>query len=487
MLEDVTVVSRVISGSVWTLGLRVCIKGMGAVQLLILARLLVPEEFGLFAVALLTLLGFEVLTRTGIDDAIIHKRHNIESYLHTAFWIQIVRGIVLATLAILAAPYIAVFFNEPGLAPVVSTLALVQVLRGFRSIGVILLQRDINFRTESIYQGVGEIVRVVATLVLVWQFRSVWALVYGAIIGEASLLVLSYFVHPYRPRFTFTLDKAKELLQFGVWLFLAGIVSYLALQADSIFVGKWLCTETLGVYYMAYNIANLFFMEIARPLGKVLKPAYAILQTEPDRLRVALEKSLAILLAIFLPIAIIFIVAAQPIVSVLLGDKWEAIIPIFPILVLGGLFRGLGTIGMDFFIATGKPKIAFYVELAKAICLMIGLYPFFMLGGLEGIAWASTMSTIILMLLLGVKLAPLMHHGSFVTKELLSIGLSTACIGLVLFLESTAFPSTWYTLIMMMFTVTVLYVGILWFFVGEQAHLNYGKTVVRQWFKWAHK
>ena len=298
-IGDIT--SRVLSGSAWVLGMQLFSKGFGAVQLFILARMLAPHDFGLFAIALSMLLAFEVLTRTGFDDALIQKRGNIEDSVHTAFGIQIIRGVVMTALIIFTAPYIAGFFNEPAVAPVVSTLALVQLLRGFRSPGVILLQRELNFRLESKFLAVGKIFTIITTLILAFQLQSVWALIYGAVIGEAALVVLSYAIHPYRPKLFFSLGKAKELVKFGIWLFLAGIASYIALQADNIAVGKLLNAEALGIYYMAFKIANLIVMEIAMPLIKTLKPAYAALQGDAERLRTGLEKTIALFFAILLP------------------------------------------------------------------------------------------------------------------------------------------------------------------------------------------
>src|SRR5918992_704811 len=324
--------------------------------------MLAPNDFGVFAVALSMLLAFEVLTRTGFDDALIQKRGNIEDYVHTAFGIQIIRGVVLTALVIFTAPYVASFFNEPTVALVISTLAFVQLLRGFRSPGIVLLQRELNFRLESKFLAVSKIFTIITTLILAFQLRSVWALVYGAVVGEVALVVFSYVIHPYRPRLFFSLGKAKELVKFGIWLFLAGIASYIALQADSIAVGKLLNAEALGVYYMAFKIANFIVEEIAKPLIKTLKPAYAALQDDDERLRNGLEKTIALVFAIFLPIAVFLMLNAEITISVVLGNKWNAVVPILPILVLGALFNGLAGISTAFLIGTGRTRIYFLGE-----------------------------------------------------------------------------------------------------------------------------
>jgi lipopolysaccharide exporter len=474
---------RVLSGSAWVLGVMLFSKGLGAIQLLILGRILAPNDFGLFAIASMTLLAFDVLTRTGFDDALIQKRGNIESYAHVAFMIQIARGLILAALIFFTAPYVANFFNEPKVAPVVGTLALVQLLRGFRSPGVILLQRELNFQVESRYLAIGDIITVATTTILALYSRSVWALVYGAVVGEAALVALSYIVHPYRPRLSFDLEKAKELYQFGIWLFLSGIVSYLSMQADNIAVGRLLSTEALGIYYMAYRIGNLFVDELGKPLAKTLQPVYAMLQDNVERLRIGLEKSLAHFLAILCPIAFFLMLTAQATTSVLLGDKWDAIIPILPILVLGALFRGIAGPTQAFFVGTGRPKISFFCELLRATVLLLTLYPFFVLAGLEGIAWASTLSTAIKLVVVGALLVPIIHVRSFLVREMLPVGLSIALLVVLLLAESVVLPATLWGFVVIAFSSIIFYSIVMWLSVNERAHLNMGKLLVLETLK----
>jgi lipopolysaccharide exporter len=431
---------RVLSASAWVLGLQLFNKVAGAVQLLVLSRILAPHDFGLIAIATITIAAFDVLTRTGFDDALIQKRGDIEAYVHTAFGIQIMRGALLAALIFLTAPYVGNFFEEPQAIPVIAMLALVQLLGGMRSPGLTLLQRDLNFRIQSLCLASGDAIRIVITIVLAFEMRSVWAIVIGAIIGEVSIVVFSYLVNSYRPKLVFSFEKAKELVRYGFWLFLSGIVGYLSLQADKVAVGKLLNADELGIYYMAYRIANLITIEVVTSFGKALKPAYAALQSDPERLRIAFEKSLSVVTAFILPTGIFLILTADLIVPVLLGAKWNAIIPILPIFVLGAIFYGIEGISFAFFIGTGSPHKDFYLALTKAISLMACIYPFFLLAGLKGIAWAVTMSTISRFFVFVIQLFPLIDIRQFVIHELFLVSFCTAIMGIALFVEAAFMP-----------------------------------------------
>jgi len=388
---------RVLKGSTWVFGLKFAEKVMRAVQLVVVAHFLVPKDFGLFGAAFLALGALEIFTRTGCNDAIIHKRGNIEPYLHTGYWIQVLRGLLLASIIYLSAPFLAVFFKDPAVIPVVRVLALTQVIYGFRSIGIICLQRELKFKSESIYLFVGGLISLVSIITLAYIFRNVWALVIGAIIGETALTILSFLFHPYRPRLFFSLQKAKEFFDFGIWLLFAAIASYIAMQADKLFVGRLMDLETLGIYQMAFSLALLPTTHLIKISGKILKPAYAELQNEKHRLTTAFGNSFTAISALLFPAVFGLILIAPIMVPVVLGRHWSGVIPLLSILALSRLFGGFALAGSPLFVATGNTRFIFRIESLTALVLLVGLYPCFVLGGPAGIAWAFAISTLVQM------------------------------------------------------------------------------------------
>jgi O-antigen/teichoic acid export membrane protein len=283
------------------------------------------------------------------------------------------------------------------------------------------------------------------------------------------------------------LGKAKELVKFGIWLFLAGIASYIAMQADNIAVGRLISAEALGVYFIAFRIANFSVEEIAKPLIKTLKPAYAALQDDVEHLRIGLEKTIALFFAIFLPIAIFLMLNAEIVIQVVFGNKWNAIIPILPILVLGALFNGLVGISAAFFIGTGRTRVYFLSEFVRAVTLLLTLYPFFVLAGLTGIAWASAVSTASQFVLASILLMHLVQIRSFLVRELLPIGFSTLVLGVLLLTESTFLPVALWSLVVTSVSSAVIYAIAMWLLVHETAHLSIGKLLVRKTLNYIRK
>ncbi len=388
---------KIIKGSFWVLSLQVIQRSLALLRTLILARLLAPEEFGLFALASIMILAFEVFTRTGFEDALIHIRDDLESFLHTSYWIQVYRGIILAILCLLLAPLMGKIFHEPAVVKVAQFMALTQFVRGFRSIGIILLQRDLNFKKESYFNLIFVGVTFIATITLSFYFKNVLGMVYGLFAGELVATITSFLFHPYRPRFEFRLGKAAFLWNYGVWLFLAGIVSYLALNLDKIFIGHFLDTETLGIYFMAVYLANLPTTEFVKVVGRVTQPAYAKLQNDSVKLRQAFSLTLRYSILLVAPSAIGVALLSPKFTPLILGDKWESVALPLSLLVIGGLFRSVAGLGGAFFKATGKPKPILVLESVRAMSIGALLYFGYNLAGLVGIAAVSAISSLLIL------------------------------------------------------------------------------------------
>jgi O-antigen/teichoic acid export membrane protein len=391
-----SLVERVFKGGAWVGALRVLQKSVGFGRKIILARLLFPEDFGLFGIAILLLEGFRVLTRTGFKDALIHVRERVDEYLHTSYWIQVAQGLITGILVYVGAPLVAQFFSEPRVNPVVRVLAIARVIYGFRSIGVVMLRRELDFRTDSLYRLSGTLSYFVVTVVLAVLWRDVWALVWGKVVSRSIMVVVSYLVHPYRPRLLFHKKRAVEIFRYGVWLLGTGIVSYISLQADNIVAGKIVGTGALGVYQMAYVVSSLPTTEVAKQIGRVVQSGFAEVQADPERLERMFRKVVLSIFSITAPLAVGMALTAPTLVPVVLGDKWSELIPILPILAFGGVARALGTALGSLFKATGDTNLSFRMESVRAIALGVGLFICIATsGGLQIIAYAFLFSVVI--------------------------------------------------------------------------------------------
>jgi O-antigen/teichoic acid export membrane protein len=260
------------------------VAGFGGGQILrlganlILTRLLAPEAFGLMALINVFLVGLEMLSDIGVHAAIIHnKRGDDPEFLCTAWTIGVIRGVLLWGVACLIAWPAAVFYNEPRLMLMIPVSGLIVLITGFQTTAMAQHNRHMNLERLTILQLAAQAINLLVMVLLAWQMRSVWALVIGGVAGAIVQVTFAYFLLPgIKHRFALNRNDVREIVRFGKWLFFATAIGYLAGQAsDKLALGKLVDRETLGIYSMAFMLAQLPSSVVTVLIGRVLYPALA--------------------------------------------------------------------------------------------------------------------------------------------------------------------------------------------------------------------
>ncbi len=460
---------RTVRGGLWVFSLRIVQQIFGLARLIILARILAPHDFGLMGIALLTMSTLETFSQTGFQAALIQKNKDIESYLDAAWTVLILRGLVLFGILYFAAPLAASFFDAPEAKPIIQVIGLSVLFQAFTNIGVIYFQKELEFNKEFIYQFAGTLADFIVAIAAVLILKNVWALVLGMLAGNAVRCITSYLIHPYRPRLSRDLAKAKELFGFGKWVLGSSILIFLITQGDDIFVGKLLGVAALGFYQMAYRISNLPATEITHVISRVTFPAYSKLQGDIPKLREAYLKVLQVTAFLSFPIAGLIFVLAPDFTTIFLGNKWMPMVPAMMVLCVFGAARSLGATNGSLFTGSGNPRFDTKVTFVKLIFLAILIYPLTKKWGITGAALATTLpvfvsqsySFSIVLKILQCKLQDivlpifiptvgviLMLSLSYLTKILLSSNILTfvmnIVVGTIVFLAFTIFISKHY-------------------------------------------
>jgi len=381
---------RVVRGGFWAFSLRIVQRLFSLTRLVILARILSPDDFGLMGIALLTMATLDTFSQTGFQAALIQKKGDIKSYLDAAWTVLILRGFILFVILYLIAPYVATFFNVPEAKPIIQVIGLAVLLQAFTNIGVIYFQKELEFNKVFIYQFAGTLADFVVAVPAVLILRNVWALVFGLLAGNAARCFVSYLIHPYRPHLSSDLGKAKELFGFGKWILGSSILVFLLGQGDDIFVGKFLTITALGFYQMAYRISNMPATEYSHLIATVTFPAYSKLQDSLLRLRKAYLKVLQLTAFLSIPIAGLIFILAPDFTRIFLGEKWMPMVPAMQVLALYGMLRAIGATTGVVFMAVGRPEISTKIKCAQLILLAILLYPFTVQWGILGTSIAVT-------------------------------------------------------------------------------------------------
>ena len=386
---------KVIRGGLWVFGLRITSRGLGFIRTIILARLLAPSDFGLLGIAMLAIATLETFSQTGFQTALIQKKENVESYLDTAWTVSAIRGIVLFLVLFLSAPIVAKFFNSPQATLVIKVIAVSTLLSGFRNIGILFFQRELEFNKQFIYELSATLVDLTVAITLAFMLRNVWALVWGGLAANFVRLFMSYILHSYRPQIRFDNEKFRDLFGFGIWVLGSSILIFLVTQGDDIFVGKMVGVTGLGLYQMAYLISNLPATEITHVISQVTFPAYSKLQEDLSKLREAYLEVLKFTAFLSIPLAGGILILAPEAIKLFLGDKWMSIVSPIQVLVLAGLIRSIAATTGPVFYGVGKPEIDTVWQIVRLIVLIILIYPFTMHWGILGTSIAVLLSILI--------------------------------------------------------------------------------------------
>ncbi len=373
--NSLSLTAKVVKGMGWASAGALTIRGLNFIKLIVLARLLVPEDFGLFGIVFLTISAFETFTQTGFGAALIQRKEKTELYLDVAWTVQVIRGFLLSLVLFVSAPWVAWFFHEPRVIPLIRVMCIGLFVSGFGNPGIIYLRKELNFKKQFVYDIGSTILPFTIAILLAYYLRNVWALVWAVLIEEAFRCLLSYFFHAYRPRFQLDRKKVTKLFGYGRWLFGSSIVIFLATQGDDAFLGKMLGVTALGFYQLAYRVSNIASNSITKLISLVMMPTYAIVQNDKERLGRGFIKTLEVVLMLATPLTVFIIMAAPEIVHGVLGSKWAPAIAPLQILAFAGFIRAVVATGGPLFLGSGHPKWDFWMNLVRVLMVAMTIYP----------------------------------------------------------------------------------------------------------------
>lgn len=344
----------ILHGTVLTVAMRWTDRLIGVISTLILARLLAPEDFGIIAMASLAIGLADVMLDLGVNVALIQNRQATQAHFNTAWTLRLVQTSV-ATLVVLAtAPYAAEYFKNERIQPVLQALAFSILISGFENIGIIALQKEMQFGAEFRFIFWRRIAGFLVTIGAAWTLQSYWALVIGNLAGRIIGVGLSYAMHPMRPRLSF--EKFKDIFSVSQWMLARSIGAYLQSNLHRVLVGRWTPATTMGAYTLADEVSSMPSGELLAPLNRVLFPAFAAATDNPSELKrlFLLAQGLQTLIAV--PAAVGLALVADEAVRLLLGEKWLLAVPFLQVLALVNIGQALTTSSGYVLIVLGKVK-----------------------------------------------------------------------------------------------------------------------------------
>lgn len=377
----------------WMIALRMCVRGLGFVSTIVLARLLVPADFGLVAMAMIVWNILETVLDMNFSFALITGPENDRRYYDTAWTLSILRSCFVTVLLLVSAGAIAAYFKEPRIYPIIQLFALASLLSGFQNIGTVKFVKDLQLHRNFAMGVVNKLLSFSVTVGAAFLFHNYWALVLGTLTGRLATVGTSYLLCDFRPRFG--LSKVRELFSFSAWLMANNIINSLVAQMDAVVMGRWATAGVLGLYRVALDISGLPASEIMIPARQALFGGFAKWASDPAKLAVNYIESQAVMLSVALPLAIGIALVAEPLTLTLLGNKWLAAAPIIRILVFSAIARILCDNAAVVLDAMRKPHLNTYVGGGVGLLYVAGLCVGVKYYGIYGAAIAHAASAFV--------------------------------------------------------------------------------------------
>ncbi len=390
---------RALQGAAFLAGGRIIVRLFSLLNLVVLARLLTPGDFGIATLAITAVAFFQTISDLKVNSAVIALDTLDQSHLDTAFTLTLLRGLLIALVVFAGAGPIARFMEVPALEPVLQVLSVTVLLDGLKNPAFLIFERNVDFSMEFRRQTIATMVASLSGIAAAVYFRSYWAIVLATVVERLLQLSLTYWRIPYRPRLG--LADWRSFIGFGTWLTFQGIMAQLSSMAARVLIGKFLGTGAVGVYAAAQQLASLPTQEMMAPLRRVLFPALSAIKDDPARLRTSYRSAQATILGLALPISLGMTFYAREIILVLFGAKWlAAAVPLqilAPVLAIGTLAAATDSLAM----ALHRVRPMF---VRSAIVLAVA-YPAVYLGiQLDGLRGAALGVGVYLLIAIGLNL-----------------------------------------------------------------------------------
>lgn len=336
--------SHAIKGAGWNGILQVITTVLAAVKIAVLARILTPNDFGLFALVAVSIGIVESLTETGINATIIQSKKSTSYFIDTAWVISIVRGLIISIVMIFMGYGMQYFYNSPQLFVLVGVASLIPLIKGFINPAIVTLQRELRFFRDSVYRLLRLVVEVVSTIIFALVLQSVYALVLGLIASAVFEVILTFAMFKERPRLLYIRSRAQEIFENMKGLNVMAILSYIAENLDNIIVGKVVGTSALGIYQNSYGFTHKLNLQLAKSVQFSTLPVYAKMNDDLIRIKRAYLRTLTVSIGSFILIAIPFFFVPRLTVLILLGEKWLDAVPLIRPLLIAGIIQSVATV-----------------------------------------------------------------------------------------------------------------------------------------------
>lgn len=385
---------KTVSGLFWTFSQQFSIQLINFAVSIILARLLLPAEFGLLGMIAIFIAIGNSLVDGGMTSSLIRTQNPDQLDYSVVFFTNLSMSIVIYIVSFFTAPYISLFFEEPILTNLVRVYCLTFIIRAFSTVQATKLNKEMNFKLQMIINVPSLIIGGISGAAFAYYGYGVWSLVYMNILQSLVATIQLWIYSKWKPVFTFDINRLKMHLGFGYKLTLSGLINTIVKNVYNLIIGKFFTASQLGFFIRAKSMQELPVSNISSALNKVTYPLFSSIMNEDIKLKSVYKRLVQQVFFWITPILVIAIVLAEPLFRFLLTEKWLPAVPYFQILCISGILTPLNTYNLNILLVKGKSGQYLKLEIVKNVFTILGallVFPY----GMYGLLWSIVISVVI--------------------------------------------------------------------------------------------
>lgn len=367
MSETTEIKTKVISSLFWKMMERGGTQGVQFIVQLVLARLLLPDDYGVLALVTIFITIANVFIQSGFSTALVQRKEIDEEYISSTFFLMMSISVLLYILLFFLAPCIANFYNEPVIKPIIRVLSITLLFGAVNSVQTAVLSREMQFK-KYFYSSISAIIiSGIIGIVLAYRGWGVWALVAQQLSNTFVSTLVLWFTVKWRPKFMFSIKKVKELFSYGWKILCAALIENIYNEMYGLVIGKRYNSETLGYYNRGKQFPEVIVNNVNGSISSVMLSALSSQQDDKEKMKHMVRRSIITSSFIIFPILCGLAVIAQPLIEILLTDKWLNVVPFLQIMCFTYAFYLIDTANLQAIKSIGRTDVYLKLEIMKKV------------------------------------------------------------------------------------------------------------------------
>ncbi|MCC5919844.1 MAG: lipopolysaccharide biosynthesis protein [Cyclobacteriaceae bacterium] len=384
--------SKTITGIFWAFSQKFGIQGINFGVTVVLARLLIPEDFGIIGMILVFVAIGDALVEGGLASSLIRNKDNNQDDYSTVFWMNILMSLLIYIILFFVAPLIAIFFEKEILTDIIRVFCLLFVIRSFSLIQKTRLIIDMNFK-RILYISIPSVLfSGIVGIVFAYNGFGVWSLVYMHISQALFMSIQFWIFNTWRPGFRLDLDKLKYHFNFGYKLTLSSLLDTVFKNSYLILIGKYFSAAQLGLYTQAVKLKDLPVKNLSQALNTVTYPMFSAIQDDDAQLKNAYKKLMEQAIFWMAPLLIWGIVMAEPLILFVFGNQWIEAVPFFQIIAIAGMLYPIHSYNLNILKVKGRSDLFLKLEVYKKGLTVIALF-MGVIYGIYALLWTQVVNS----------------------------------------------------------------------------------------------